>query len=458
MSTRRPAWGRPRLLWERLISSLWFVPGVMLFLAGALAVAIVEVSTLVDREALIRYPRLFGAGAQSSRDMLSTIASAMMTVAGVTFSITVLAVAQASSQYTPRILRNFMRDRANQVTLGTLSGVFVYCLVVIRTVRGDEELRFIPSLAVLMAFVLAIAAIGVLIYFIHHIAESLGATHVLARVREDTVAAIDRLFPEGVGEEDAAAPALPAGPWTPVPAGRTGYVSHVDAGALLARAAAARVVLRMERGVGDHVVEGTPLVSWAGGDDGSAARLDGAGIRGCFTIAAVRTIDQDAEFGVRQMVDIAVKALSPGINDTSTAIAAVDAIGAALLRLATRRVEDPFRSEGGVLRLVARGPTFESLLAVGLDEIRRAAPGKVSIYARLLGALVPLARATGPGTRRALVVAHADRLLASARRSVDDAADLAEVVAAHARVLEAAGESARGSADGADQAAASRVG
>lgn len=431
------AWGRARRLWQQLMGSLWFVPGVMILGAGALAVGMIEASALVDREALVRHPRLFGAGAQSSRDMLSTIASAMMTVAGVTFSITVLAVAQASSQYTPRILRNFMRDRANQVTLGTLTGVFVYCLVVIRTIRGDEELLFIPALAVLMAFVLAVVAIGVLIYFIHHIAESLGASTVLARVRDDTIAAIDRLFPAGAGEgaPRAATPpaAPPDGPWRAIAAARTGYLAHVDARRLLRCAAAADVVLRMEHGVGDHVVRGTPIASWAGGGQGP----DGDAVADCFDVEAVRTVDQDAEFGFRQMVDIAVRALSPGVNDTSTAIAAVDAIGAALARLATRREESPLREHEGALRLVARVPTFASMLDVAVDEIRRAGEGNVSVLARLLGTLAMVAGCTGATDRRALVMAHADRVRDAARRSVADAGDLAAVEHAHERVLRA---------------------
>lgn len=195
---------RLRAWWTTVRDSLWFVPATMIFGAVALALGIIEVSDRVDREVLLRYPRLSGAGAASSREMLSTIASAMMTVAGVTFSITTVAVTQASSQYTSRILRNFMRDRQNQVTLGTLTGVFVYCLVVIRTVRGDDDLRFIPEIAVLGAFVLAVVAIGVLVFSIHHVASSLQASSILSRISTETVAAVEHLFPEGIGEEPAA--------------------------------------------------------------------------------------------------------------------------------------------------------------------------------------------------------------------------------------------------------------
>ena len=153
-----------------------------------------------------RWPRLFGAGAEGSRGLLAAIASSMITVAGVTFSITIVALALASSQYTSRILRNFMRDRTNQTVLGVFVGVFAYCLVVLRTIRGGDEGAFVPALAVLGALLLAFVAIGFLIFFIHHIAASIQATSIIAAVAGETFEAVDRLFPTEVG--DAASNAL----------------------------------------------------------------------------------------------------------------------------------------------------------------------------------------------------------------------------------------------------------
>ena len=409
-------WTRLRLWWQALAGSLWFVPALMIAGAIVLAVVMIRVSDFVDPEALLHYPRVFGASAESSRQMLATIAGAMMTVAGVTFSITVLAVTQASSQYTPRILRNFMRDRPNQVALGTLTGVFVYCLVVLRTVRGEEDLRFIPSIAVVGAFVLAIVAIGDLVYFIHHVASSLQASGILARVSGETIAAIDRLFPDEVGEEAnmagaAEREALAHATWRTVPARRTGYLAHVDAEGLIAFAADRDVVVRMERGIGEHVIAGTPLVAVTGG------AVDEAGERavtGLFTVATFRTVDQDAAFGIRQMVDMATKALSPGVNDTSTAIASIDSLGAVLVRLAARRVERRVRVRDGRLRVIARGPTFESLASTALDEIRQNAAGNVSVLARLLATLETVAACTADPGRR---VAPSPRRCPGARPS-----------------------------------------
>ena len=438
-------WRRARDVWQRLAGSLWFVPALIVLGAVGLAVAMVEVSTLTDRKALARFPRLFGAGAEGARGVLATIAGSMITVAGVTFSITVVAVAQASSQYTPRILRNFMRDRSNQVVLGGLAGIFVYCLVVLRTIRGNDELHFIPAIAVLVGVVLAVVGIGLLVFFIHHIAETLEAGSILARVTRETVRAVDRLFPEELGEEaPEEAPAEAAAPdgadWRPVRAAGTGYIERLDGEGLLRYAAERNVVLRMERGIGEFVVEGTPLVSMAG-----AAPQDGDvdALNDLFTLSAYRTVHQDAAFGVRQMVDMAVKALSPGINDTTTAAACVDHIGAVLVRLARRRVAEPYRMEGHTLRVIARGPTFESLLKVALDEIRQNATGNVSVLTRLLGMLEPVARCVANADRLALLRAHAEMIWSTADRSIHAEEDRAEVAAAYARLRRALGQAPR---------------
>jgi uncharacterized membrane protein len=426
---------RLRAWWQTISGSLWFVPGLMIVGAVVLAAGMVELSSVLDRDALTKYPRIFGAGAQSSRDMLSTIASAMMTVAGVTFSITVLAVTQASSQYTPRILRNFMRDRPNQITLGTLTGVFVYCLVVIRTVRGDEDIRFIPSVAVLGAFVLAILAIGVLVFFIHHVAGSLQASGILARVSADTVDAIEHLFPDEVGDE-MESPALEAElralrAWHPVRAHRSGYLRGVDADALVAFAEKHDVVVRMELGIGEHAVRGSPLAAVS---PSPVAEEASRAFSRLYDIGTYRTVSQDAAFGLRQMVDMAVKALSPGINDTTTAITCIDSIGTALVALADRRIERSSRTAGGRLRVIARGPTFDSLVRTAVDEIRQNAERNVSALARLLAMLAVVAERTPTAERRRVLLAHAERILAVSERTVPDAANRAEVRAEFERV------------------------
>jgi uncharacterized membrane protein len=176
------------------------VPTLIVAVSIVLAVALIEVDSSGSNLWLARWPRLFGANAAGARGMLSTISGSMMTVVGITFSMTLVTLVLASSQYTSRILRNFMRDRATQVVLGIFAGVFTYCLIVLRTIRAGDEGGFVPSLAVSLGVVLAIGGIGVLIFFIHHIASSIQASIIIASVADETMVVVDRLFPGTLGQ------------------------------------------------------------------------------------------------------------------------------------------------------------------------------------------------------------------------------------------------------------------
>ena len=274
-----------RLRWDQLRSSLWVVPSLIVSAAILLAALLIESESYLGMEQLAQsWPRLFGSGAAGSRGMLSAIASSMITVAGVTFSITVVALALASSQYTSRILRNFMRDRASQAVLGVFVGVFAYCLIVLRTIRGGDEGTFVPAIAVFVAVLLALVAIGFLIFFIHHISASIQASSVIESAAAETLEAVDRLFPAGVGQAaiedprrgDEVESAL--GPFVAIPACKTGYIQAVNADDLFKLACECAAVIRMERGVGEFVVEGSPIVSVAGAqpDDESIRKANAA--------------------------------------------------------------------------------------------------------------------------------------------------------------------------------------
>ena len=164
-----------RQTWGTVRDSLWFMPTLSVLMAVLLAILLIVVDSILGNELWLRWSLVFGAGAEGSRGMLSAIATSMITVAGVAFSITIVALAQTSTQYSSRILRKFMGDRTNQLVLGVFVAIYAYCLIVLRTIRSGDEGGFVPSLAVLMAIVLAFVGIGVLIYFIHHIARSLQA-------------------------------------------------------------------------------------------------------------------------------------------------------------------------------------------------------------------------------------------------------------------------------------------
>jgi uncharacterized membrane protein len=433
-----------RAAWARLLETLWFVPTAVGLAGMALAVVMVELSARIDPDALARFPRVFGASADSSRSLLSAIGGSVITVAGVTFSLTMVAVTQASGQYTSRILRTFMRDRPTQVVLGTFVGIFAYCVLVLRTIRSVDESPFVPSLAVVLGIVLALVGMGALIFFVHHIASTLQASHLIERVGRETMAAVDRLFPDDVGHEASAESRasvlaqLHGALWHPVPAKRTGYLQSVDADRLVHIATSRGVVIRLETTIGEFVIEGTPIAATARAEheprNGTEQQRRGERtsepndegdreIARCFVLGTFRTIDEDAGFGVRQIVDVALKALSPGVNDTTTAVTCVDWLGAVLVRLATRSIEAPFRAADGAVRIIARGPTFESMLALSVDEIRQNAAGNVSVLAALLAMIARVRRETRDPARCQWLDTQARLVGEHAERHVDAAHD-----------------------------------
>lgn len=440
---------RLRDLWTALVTSLWLLPAAIVAAGVALAAGLVWLPPSLSDQTLQKFPRLFGAGADGARGMLSTIAGSMMTVAGVTFSITIAAVAQTSMQYTPRVMRTFMRDRANQAVLGIFVGIFAYCLVVLRTIRGGDQGAFVPALAVLGGFVLALVGVGVLVYFIVHISQSLQAAAILERVRDETVAAVTGLFPQELGEPagDAAAAheraaALAHASWQPLYARTSGYVQRVDEDGLLAFARERDVVVRMRLGVGAFAVAGAPLAEIVAPDGSRPQGLDAdateQALNALYMVSPYRTVDQDAEFGLLQISDIALKALSPGVNDTTTAVTCVGHLTAVLTALARRRMPDPVRVDTGRVRVLAAGPTFVSLAATAFDDVRRSAASNVTVLARLLDALHTIGCCTTDPARRGVLAAHASLVAGAAERNVEapeDRAMLARRAVAVGRAL-----------------------
>jgi uncharacterized membrane protein len=191
-----PGGARLLSLWERVRSSYWFVPSLMLLASIGLAFLMLVIDDHVDSERLRETAWFHRHETSGARELLSTIAGSMITVAGVTFSITIVALTLASSQYGPRLMRSFMRDPGNQIVLGTFIATFMYCLLVLRTIRDAEDDRFIPYLAITVAILLAVLSLGVLIYFIHHTAASIQVANLVARVGESLEKGIDKLYPQ----------------------------------------------------------------------------------------------------------------------------------------------------------------------------------------------------------------------------------------------------------------------
>ena len=429
-------------LWSNLRSSLWFLPTLIVAASVVLAVALIEADSGVSDEWLARWPRLFGAGAAGARGMLSTIAGSMMSVVGVTFSMTLVALSMASSQYTSRILRNFMSSRVTQAVLGIFAGIFTYCLIVLRTIRGGDEGAYVPALAVFFGFVLAVGGVGVLIVFIHHVASSIQASSIIASAAEETIEAIDRLFPKKLGDSLNESKAMRQSPppeedrsWHIVTANKSGYIQSVDNAALLRLARQRKTVVRMERGVGEFVVQSTPLVSLALEAPPDSETM--VALQAAFSLSCHRTLEQDAAFGIRQLVDIALKALSPGINDTTTAATCVDYLAMILARLASQHIPASHRYEDGELRVIAIGPTFQSLLSEAFDQIRESAKGNLGIMLRMLGSLETIGSLTTDPSRRQALHEQMEWIAELAARTIESPHDLTRFESRLAQVREA---------------------
>lgn len=427
---------QPRALWWKTTQSLWFLPAVMVVAAVLLAVGLVEAEAFVHIKLGRLWPRVFGVAPDGARGMLTAIAGSMITVAGVVFSVTIVALSLAASQYSPRVLRTFSSDRPTQLVLGVFVAIFVYCLVVLRTIRGGDTSSFVPSLAVLGGLVLALVGTGFLIFFIHHMAESIQPSSILSRVGAATLTAIDALFPEDLGSpaDELVAAAEPDGPWGPVPAPTTGYVVNVSNSGLLAFAEQCGRVVRMEVGIGDFVIEGRPL-AWLSGD-GAVTRAEATALARNYSFDRQRTLEQDTAYGLQQIVDIASKALSPGINDASTAVLCVDRLTQLLLRIAMRQIETPLRESHGELRIVARGPTFRSLVEIAYGVVRADARGNAVVLARLLWSLEQVGAVTTSPARREVLAEVAERT-AGALQSLATLSPEQSEVLARARTLRA---------------------
>ncbi len=411
---------RLRTFWFALEGSLWFLPVVIVCLGSALAIGLVEMHAPFESDIAQRWPRLFGAGAAGSRAMLTAIATSMITVAGVVFSITIVALSLTASQYSPRVLRTFMSDRPTQVVLGTFVAIFAYCLIVLRTIRGGDEVAFVPSIAVLGGIGMAFIGDGLLIYYVHHVAASIQVSSILARIADDALAAIDRIYPTEVGapphdDNEGSADATLPERWLALAAPRTGYVVGVDVDALLDCATRTDGVLRVVPEVGDFVVAGQPLLAISA-DSARLEELTPTAGPGKEALAAVsfgqqRTVHQDVRYAIQLIVDVGLKALSPSVHDPTTAQGCIDHLSALMVRLSGRWVVSPWHFRDGRLRLVARSPDYPTLLALRFDALTHHAGDHVEIYQHLVGALARVTAATGGEARRGAVRRQLDALV-----------------------------------------------
>jgi uncharacterized membrane protein len=428
-----------------LRESLWFIPSVFAVASIALAGLAVYIDADV-LEADADFWFIYAGSVEGAREVLSTIAMSMLTFTGLVFTITMLVLQAASAQLSPRVLRTFLRDRGNQVVLGLFVATFLFALVVLRYTRSAGEdndgTELIPGLSIGIAFILLVASIGAFIYYIDHMAHAIRASTVIHNIAEETRAVIQNLFPEPLGEpepdseeeqiigasdyEEKARGLIPKDPPSErIRSKSAGVVVGIDERALLRAAGRAddssvnERFVEMAPLIGDYVAEGSTVFRvWGDWDDDELK-----GLQGAVQTGSERTMESDAAFGIRQLVDIAVRALSPGINDPTTAVQAIDRIHDMLYRLGQRKIPSPLRRDpGGKVRLFMRRPGWEDYVLLAVEEIRLAGEGQLHVMRRMRQMLLDVLDVV-PAERRGPVEEAIARVDRSAKRALDDPID-----------------------------------
>lgn len=416
-----------RSAWYSIRGSLWFVPGLLFLFSVFAALGLVQVDTWLDVRELARVPKAFSAGPEGARQILSVIASSTITIAGVIFSVTIVTLSLAAAQYSPRVLRGFMRDRLNQSVLGILVSVFIYSLLVLRAIRSEEQV-FVPQIALWFGILFALVAIGFFIAFIHNSAVSIQAPEIVSRIANESLSALKAVgetsHEDGSSEMRDTAPSdeqLEGIQWQSIPSRKSGYVQDVDIHALFDLATRHNILLRVERPVGDFTVAGRPLVS-VGGCMEINKKLAHQ-VQQQFGINSYRTVDKDPAFGVRQLVDIALKALSPSSNDTTTAIHCLDYLGVILHQAIQGGPLPQIHLQRGNIRLILRQPETPHLIDLAFNEIRQSAGGNVAVLLRMFRVARQLREDSQDSRLQALLLKHIHLIGENIDRDVPCSAD-----------------------------------
>jgi uncharacterized membrane protein len=432
-SVRSPALGAH---WrqEVLRTNLWFVPGVEV----AAAIGLFAGTLALDRAA---YHGDFGlpswvisGSADAARQILTAIAAAVITVVGVVFSIILVTLTLASTQFGPRMLRNFIRDRGTQLTLGTFVATFIYAVLVLVSIGPGPRGDFVPHIGVTVTLALTVADMAVLIFFIHHTASAIQLPNVIASIAVDLSEAIEE---QGAGHNATTGGGAERGLSSAelltrmdteggaVQAADSGYVQFIRLGSMVGFAAQANAVISLHHRPGHFIVQGHTIGTvWP---PEATAQVNEALARAHIT-GPYRTLTQDVSFGIDQLVEIAIRALSPAVNDTFTAITCVDWLGDSLCTIARRwhpaRVH---RDDQGFIRVIAAQPSYERLVQRSFEKIRQASMGMPAIMIRQLDAIAQIMTETsGPGQRRVLLD-QAGMIQRASERTVSEEADRADV-------------------------------
>lgn len=402
---------------ERLRTSYWFIPTIMATCATALSFVTVHADTQINTKWAHATGWIWAGSAEGARQVLATIAGSTITVAGVVFSITIVSLTLASSQFGPRLLRNFLDDRGTQLALGAFVSTFLYCLLVLRTIRGTDQSTFVPFLSVTLGLVFAVISVGFLIFFIHHIATSILAENVIGRVATELLEGVDRIYPEkiGVGAEREESPRETDLPpqfeeeAQAIVSKSSGYIHVISMDDLFALATEENLILRLDRRPGNFVAEGTTLGLVWPRDKANETIL--ARVHGAFYFGRARTPTQDLEYSIDQLVEVAVRALSPGTNDPFTAMTCIEWLGAALTRVAGRQIPSGWRyDDRHQLRIISKSTDFAGIAAAAFNQIRQYGSASVAVVLLLLEVLARIAPHLHRESNREVLREHARKI------------------------------------------------
>jgi uncharacterized membrane protein len=398
-----------RKTWLDLKASYWFIPTLLTLFTIGLSALTIHLDRRGAAEWLIGTGWLETSGAEGARGQLSVIASAMISIASTVFAITIAAVVYASGNYGPRLLTNFMSDRGNQVSLGVFIATFVYALMTLRVVHSEGETgQFVPHLSLLVSTGLVLLAVAVLVYFLHHVPASIRINAVLAGIGRALIKDIEERFPEG---RQPPRP-QPATRGEALTATEVGYIEIIEFAALDQIARKEGATISLQARTGDFVHPHLPLLEISGAPLGGdlAERL-----RACFSLGASRTRAQDLEFLIDELVEIALRALSPGVNDPFTAVTSIHWMAAAMAKLADRELGyGPEHETYAAERVQPVADDFDHYLRRSFGEVRASAAANTIAARVFLEALAGVARGVPQGPRRAAIAREARQLVRQA--------------------------------------------
>jgi uncharacterized membrane protein len=375
--------------WEELKANFWFIPALMAVTAFFAAMLTVQLDHRIGADLAQFLGWRYADSPDSARVMLSTIASSMITVAGVVFSLMMVVLALASQQYGPMIVRNFIRDRSSQAVLGAFTSTFLYCLLVLRTIRGSDQL-FVPQISGLIGISLAVINVAVLIYFIHHMAASIQPTRIIGRIGDRLIDAIETQFSR-VGDEEQDAlvrieghlPEAFASHLAAIPSDQSGYLRLIDHEQLLDLAERSNTIIVVKADVGQYIFHSSPIASvWPSEkvNPGLIRQINDA-----LVVGEYRIHTQDINLLIDQLVSIAVRALSPALNDPFTAGLCIDRLGEALCAIGCRQMPPThYFSKNGELHLITPVTSFANVVSQCFDEIVNYGGGDLRIAMHLL--------------------------------------------------------------------------